>query len=79
MESIEEIEKSRSEEEIQIEAIYNFNYKNIYEFLEGYLKIQLDEKIIENAKNMCKKRESKIKDDKKIKNLEKEIKKMKVK
>jgi len=41
--AIEEIEEKQKGEGIKITPIYDHNYKNAYDFLEGYLEIQLGE------------------------------------
>ena len=41
--ALEEIEGARNGADIKITPVYNLDYKNIPEYLEGYLKIELDE------------------------------------
>lgn len=41
--AITEIEEARNGADIKITPIYNYDYKNITEYLEGYLRIELDE------------------------------------
>jgi len=42
--AIEDIEDQRDGTDIKITPVYNPDYKNIHEYLQGYIKIQLDKK-----------------------------------
>lgn len=44
--AVEEIEEKQQGEGVKITPIYNHNYKNAYDFLEGYLEIQLGKEAI---------------------------------
>lgn len=46
IEEIEVIQAAAQRTNIKITPIYNFDYKNAYDFLEGYLEIELDEEAI---------------------------------
>lgn len=45
--AIDEIEDARENNELRITPFYNFDYKNAHDFLQGYLKIELEPKAIE--------------------------------
>lgn len=46
IEEIEDIQAAAQRNNIKITPIYNHDYKNAYDFLEGYLEIELDEEAI---------------------------------
>lgn len=46
IEEIEETQAAAGRTNIKITPIYNYDYKNAYDFLEGYLEIELDEEAL---------------------------------
>ncbi|MGE5437035.1 MAG: hypothetical protein ACM3O3_07385 [Syntrophothermus sp.] len=77
LKAFDEIEENRKDDEIKLTPIYDTNYKNGHDFLEGYLKIELDEKILDHAKSFNKKRSNKKNKNDEIKKLTKENKRLK--
>lgn len=59
--AIEEIENTQKGERLYITPIYNHDYKNVYEFLEGYIEIKLGQEATEYFCNRNKIRNKKMK------------------
>ena len=59
--AIEDIEDQRDGTDIKITPVYNPDYKNIHEYLQGYIKIQLDNKAEAYMFKIAKDKEKEIK------------------
>lgn len=69
LDAIEEIEDTQKNSELKITPFYNFDYKNAYDFLDGYLKIELEPEALKYYKKY-----NKHKNKKNIKGKKQQIK-----